>query len=112
LPGYGLLDKSGIEFDRAVHEHMYVQRLELMAHFGVARQSEWFQDSIQLLRGFQTKQGTYRFPGRYLREGSSGYWVHGAYMRLEGNRRVRRSLDLDSTFRMLKIESLAQGRRQ
>jgi hypothetical protein len=102
LPGY-----TGFEFSRSIHEYMFVQRLELMAHFDAARQSAWFQDCVQHLEGFQTDQGTYRFPGRYLREGSSGYWVTGAYMRLEENRRVRRSLDLDSTFRMGLIAKLA-----
>jgi hypothetical protein len=102
LPGY-----DGFEFSRSIHEYMLVQRLELMAHFRRARQSRWFQDCVRHLEGFQTEQGTYRFPGRYLRESTSGYWVTGAYMRLEGNRRVRRSLDLDSTFRMALIHRLA-----
>jgi hypothetical protein len=103
LPGY---EGSG----SSLPEYMYVQRAELMAHFAVARRSTWFQNCVRHLEGFETDRGTYRFPARYLREGSSGYWVNGAYMRLEGNRRVRRWLDLDSTFRMLKIERLARGR--
>jgi hypothetical protein len=102
LPGY---EKSG----SSLPEYMHVQRLELMAHFAVARQSQWFQDCVRHLAEFQTALGTYRFPGRYLREGTSGYWVTGAYMRLEENRRVRRSLELDSTFRMALIDKLARG---
>jgi hypothetical protein len=105
LPGYDASCSS-------LPDYMYVQRLELMAHFAVARRSKWFQACVQHLKGFQTDQGTYRFPSGYLREGSSGYWVTGAYMRLEGNRRMRRSLDLDSTFRMLKLERLAQERKR
>ena len=101
LPGY---DEPGSSFP----EYMCVQRLELMSHFAVARNSPWFKDCIQHLESFRTDQGTYRFPAGYLREGSSGYWVTGAYMRLEGNRRVRCSLDLDSTFRMVSIDKLAQ----
>jgi hypothetical protein len=87
---------------------MYVQRLELMAHLYTARRSQWFRDCVQHLQSFQTDQGTYRFPSGYLREGSSGYWVSGAYMRLEENRRLRGSLDLDSTFRMALIDRLAR----
>jgi hypothetical protein len=111
LPGYAAsagTDEQRPAFDRPMHEHMYVQRLELMAHFRLARQSAWFQEGLRHLEGLRTQEGTYRFPARYLREGSSGYWVLGAYMRLEENRRVRRSLDLDSTFRMRKIERLVQ----
>jgi hypothetical protein len=103
LPGY-----SGFEFCRAMHAHMFVQRLELMAHFPVARQSEWFKNCMRHLEGYRTEQGTYRFPARYLREQASGYWVQGAYMRLEEKRRTRQSLELDSTFRMLKIKRLVK----
>jgi len=35
--------------------------------------------------------------------------ISGVYMRLEENRRSRQSLDLDSTFRMLKIKVLVIG---
>jgi hypothetical protein len=101
LPGY---DESG----SSLPDYIYVQRVELMAHFCIARDTAWFQDRIRHLRAFRTARGTYRFPSSYLRECSSGYWVSGAYMRLEENRRTRRSLDLDSTFRMCKIERLAQ----
>jgi hypothetical protein len=103
LPGYNGLDLNG-----ATHAHMFVQRLALMAHFPTARQTQWFQDCVTHLEGFRTQEGTYRFPARYLREQSSGYWVQGAYMRLEENRRTRRSLELDSTFRMLEISRLCE----
>jgi hypothetical protein len=101
LPGY---DRSG----SSLPDYLYVQRVELMAHLRTARGSTWFQDRVQHLRGFRTAEGDYRFPSSYLRESSSGYWVTGAYMRLQENRRVRRALNLDSTFRMCKIERLAR----
>jgi hypothetical protein len=113
LPGYAESSETGgPEFDRPVHEYMFVQRLELMVHFRVAQRSQWFQNCVRHLARFRTEQGLYRFPARYLREGSGGYWVTGAYMRLEGNRRVRRSLDLDSTFRMALIHRLSQERQE
>jgi len=105
LPGYAPSGSS-------LPDYMYVQRVELMARLRAARSSTWLQDRIHHLRGFQTAEGTYRFPSAYLRESSSGYWVTGAYMRLEENRRVRRSLDLESTFRMCVIDSLAQEKRR
>ncbi len=99
LPGY-----HGLEFDNG-QAKMFVQRLALMAHFPTARQHPWFQNCVTHLESFRTDEGLYRFPARYLKESSSGYWVTGAYMRLEENRRARQSLNLDSTFRMLKIKS-------
>lgn len=105
LPGY-----DGFAFDDARHPNSFpsylVQRLELMAHFAVARGHRWFQDCLEHLEEFRTPQGTYRFPSSYLCERRQGYWVTGAYMRLEENRRRRQSLEADSTFRMLKIKRL------
>jgi len=103
LAGY-----DGLTFERAIHAYTFVQRLELMAHFPIARRSRWFLDGLAHLEGFRTEQGTYCFPARYLREQPNGYWVQGAYMRLEENRRARQSLALDSTFRMLKIKNLCE----
>jgi hypothetical protein len=98
LPGYTDIDTmSNGQANR------FVQRLELLAHFLVAHQHRWFQESVAHLESFRTQEGTYRFPAHYLRESPAGYWVTGAYMRLEENRRVRISLNLDSTFRLLKI---------
>jgi hypothetical protein len=77
-----------------------------MAHFPVAVLSDWFQRSLAHLESFGTEEGTYRFPAGYLRERPNGYWVTGAYTRLEENRRRWISLTLDSTFRMCKIKWL------
>ena len=101
LPGYG-----GFEFARSGHAAMLVQRLELMAHFALARHSQWFRRTLDHLEGYRTEEGTYRFPANYLREQAGGYWVTGAYMRLEVNRRKRLSLEIESTFRMCKIKRL------
>ena len=77
-----------------------------MAHFPIAVRSAWFRRSLDHLESFRTDEGAYRFPAAYLREQSSGYWVTGAYMRVEENRRRRVALTLDSTFRMCKIKQL------
>jgi hypothetical protein len=36
----------GFEFSRPMHAHVLVQRLELMAHFAVARNTRWFKDCV------------------------------------------------------------------
>ena len=100
LPGYGGFDFEGGQAG------MFVQRLELMAHFPTAPGHRWFQASLAHLEGFRLDDGTYRFPARYLKESPGGYWVSGAYMRLEQNRRQRESLTLDSTFRVRRIKHL------
>ena len=85
-----------------------VQRMELMAHFPAARESRTFQDCLAHLEAYRTDRGTYLFPRDYLREQQSGYWVTGAYMALEDNRRSSHAIKLESTFRMLTIKRLAR----
>lgn len=82
-----------------------VQRIELMAHFPPAKQSAWFQESLQALEGFGTTEGRYRFPAEYLRE-SEGYYISGYGMGLGENRRKPAGIEIESTFRMLRIQSL------
>ena len=98
LPGYGGFDS--IPDGRARY---FVQRVDMMARFPHAHNYPWFRESLAHLEGFRHTDGTYRFPGRYLRELQQGYWVTGAYTRLEENRRMRTSLTIESTFHMLSI---------
>jgi len=86
-----------------------VQRLELMAHFGAARRHPWVVAARKHLEGFCTERGTYLFPRSYLNERPTGYWVMGAHMGLEENRRSPRAIELESTFRMLRIAKLLDG---
>lgn len=87
-------------FQNAYKEASFIQRVELMACFPQAHSRKWFQNSLHQLESYQTMNGTYRFPSSYLKENNSGYYVTGAYMRLEENRRRKIALELDSTFRM------------
>jgi len=84
-----------------------VQRMELMARFPAAWKSQVFRDCLAHLEDLRTDRGTHIFPRDYLREQQSGYWVTGAYMALEDNRRSPRAIELESTFRMLRIKRLA-----
>jgi hypothetical protein len=104
LPGYsGLDDLSGRDARRLV------QRVVLLAHFPTARAHRWFQENLSHLETYRAERGTYVFPRPYLREGRSGYWVMGAYMGLEENRRSKLAIELESIFWMLKIKKLVGG---
>jgi len=104
LPGF-----RGLDFNdwRAGH---FVQRVELMAHFPVATRQAWFRNCLKHLDGFRTDEGTWLFPRRYLAEKKTGYWVTGAHMGLEESRRSSRAMEVESTFRMLRIKHLAGGK--
>jgi len=83
-----------------------VGRVELLAGFPRGRQSSWLQEALRHLEGFQTAQGTYRFPGPYVRE-SEGYYVSGYGMGLGENRRKPLGMEVESTFRMAKVKITA-----
>ncbi len=95
LPGWFHLD-----FLHPFHEASFLQRAELLSHFRQARSTQWLQKSLTHLQTFQTATGSYRLPPSYMKEGTSGYYVTGAYQRLEENRRRKVALELDSTFRI------------
>jgi hypothetical protein len=59
---------------------------------------------MQILETYQTERGTYNFPSTYLVEMKAGYYVGGEYMGLEDNRRNPKTLELESTFRMLLLK--------
>ncbi|MDF1513303.1 MAG: hypothetical protein P1S60_05795 [Anaerolineae bacterium] len=99
LPGYGGYDD--MPDGRAKY---FLQRLDMMSRFTGARSHRWLKESMVHLESFQQPDGTYRFPARYLREQQNGYWVTGAYTRLDEDRRQRVSLNAESTFRMLCIQ--------
>jgi hypothetical protein len=99
LPGY-----KGFDVMPDGRAKYFIQRLEMMARFPTVHEHRWFKECLGHLEGFQQEDGTYRFPGRYLREQQSGYWVTGAYTRLDEDRRRRISLTVESTFRMLSIK--------
>jgi hypothetical protein len=82
-----------------------VQRVELMMHFPRGRSSTWVLETLRFLDGFRTPEARYRLPGEYLRE-AEGYYVSGYGMGLGENRRKSTGIEAESTFRMLKIQSL------
>jgi hypothetical protein len=77
--------------------------LTMMAPFETARNHKWFRRMIELLETYSTEHGTYLFPKTWLPEKRRGYWVNGAYMALEHNRRKSSVIECESTFRMLRI---------
>jgi len=87
----------------------FAQCLELMAHFPRAVRSAWFRGCLRHLEQFRLEDGSYRLPRGYLEERGSGYYVQGAHMGLEENRRAGQALAVESTFRVLRIRRLARG---
>ncbi|MFW9846252.1 MAG: hypothetical protein ACFFD6_05870 [Candidatus Thorarchaeota archaeon] len=84
--------------------------MEMMAPFKSAQESDWFKQMMALLESYETDDGTYIFPRAWMPEDRSGYWVNGAYMALEDNRKKSVATECESTFRMLKIKHLMGNR--
>ena len=78
--------------------------LELLAAFAVGRQSDWFRKGMAYLEAFRTEHGTYRFPRRYLTEKTGHHLYAGAHMGLGEFPRDQTALEIESTFRMLRLK--------
>ncbi len=101
LPGYnGVVDNSNFA--------KLLFRLEMMAPFRVARNSDWFERSMAFLETHRIEKGIYRFPRVAMHEKRSGYWVNGAYMAMEEERKSQLAIDIESTFMMTRIKRLAR----
>lgn len=97
LPGRTGLPPSGRE------QAYFIQRLELMSCFAVARQSSWWAAATRRLESTRTPEGDYLFPPQWLQEKPVGYWVTGSHMGLEDNRRSEQIRRSESTFRALRV---------
>lgn len=78
---------------------------EMMSHFECGRSSAWFKQNLGHLETFQLPEGTYRFPRRYLSEKHNYQLYAGMHMGLGEWPRSPQALELESTFRMLRIHS-------
>lgn len=80
--------------------------LDIMSQFDAVRKTKWFNECIAHLEGFRTPEGTYLFPKEYLRHERFGYYISGFIMGLEKGRN-KRSLEIESTFRMSILKARA-----
>jgi hypothetical protein len=93
------------------HQSSYPGRLvlflELSARFSAARDTDWFRKGVAELEGFRTERGTYQFPSEYLTQKANSYHLYqGNHMGLGENRRRADALEIESTFRMLRLRKL------
>lgn len=98
---------AGRTFLACVAPERLVLFLELGARFAAARAAPWFQAGLAQLEGYRTPQGRYCFPSELLKETANSYYLYaGAHMGLGENRKQAQALEIESTFRMMKITSL------
>jgi hypothetical protein len=98
---------AGRTFLACVAPERLVLFLELGARFAAARAAPWFQAGLAQLAGYRTPEGRYRFPSELLKETANSYYLYaGAHMGLGENRKQAQALEIESTFRMMKITSL------
>jgi hypothetical protein len=79
-----------------------LHRLLLYSSFPTVIKSKWFQNALDYLEQYKTKNGTYSFPKEYIPE-ADGNWVLGVRMSLAENRRKKEYSEIESTFYMLKL---------
>ncbi len=78
--------------------------MEMMAQFETGKSNKWFNDGMTHLDSFRTEGGTYCFPRKYLSEKHGYYLYAGMHMGLGEWPRVASALELESTFRMLRLK--------
>ena len=83
-----------------------IMYLEMLVGFKCVCSSEWLQDAMAKLETFRTDRGTYQFPKEYLLERKDSYYLYqGSHMGLGGEPRNKRALEMESTFRMLRLRN-------
>ncbi len=97
LPGF-------FDFDLNPHQKQsFILRLTLMSNFEPVIKSKWFKSCIEHLNQFKTKTGLYSFPKAYLQEKRNTYYITGSHMGLGEVRSEEASIEIESTFWMMKI---------
>jgi hypothetical protein len=108
LPGYfdtkSLQKKGEYVFDGPTTAQL-IMRLNLMSRSKSAREHPWFSRSLALLTTHKNEDGLVTFPRKFLPEKKVGYWVTGSRMGLESNRRRKKAVTCESTFRYYEIAS-------
>jgi len=119
IDGYGILvngnnrylamgwDAKLPEINNDILSAQVLHRLELMAHFNVALNHEWFEKAYRKLEKYRTKDDTFIFPKEALQD-NKGCWVRSRHMGVGENRRKKYAIELESTFRALKINKILQ----
>ncbi|MFW9909459.1 MAG: hypothetical protein ACFFEF_12865 [Candidatus Thorarchaeota archaeon] len=103
LPGYSMKPEG-----RSFAELLLT--LEVIGKFSAARKSAWFANSMEYLESFKTEHDTYLFPRSWLPEKQTGYWVRGLRMGYDDRKSYPKAIECESTFRMLKIKQIANGK--
>jgi len=88
----------------SLNAHPAEDGLELSARIPAARRAPWFQEGLATLERFRTERGTYRFPSAFLTQKTNSYhFYQGNHMGLGESRRGGKGLEIESTFRMLRL---------
>lgn len=92
------------DYNSEYEKGILILYLELMSNFKAARESKWFQNSLDYLENYRTNMGTYCFPTYFLKDKKDMGYVCGMSMGLGENRKSKKAYEIESTFRMLLIK--------
>jgi hypothetical protein len=72
---------------------------QYITKYPAALNTKWFSELLDILEEYKTNNGTYQFPGKWLKE-SPGYAVMGSHLSFGENRRKKNWCEIESTFYM------------
>lgn len=81
--------------------------LEWLSFSNVFRESNWYKEAIELFFKYKTDRNTFIFTKESLNE-KNGVWIKGSHMSVGENRRKKNAIEIESTFRALKILKLSE----
>lgn len=76
--------------------------LEWLSFSKVSRESNWYKEAFELLLRYKTDRNTFIFTKESLNE-KNGAWIKSNHMSLGERRRKKNAIEIESTFRALKI---------
>lgn len=76
--------------------------LEWLSFSNIFRESNWCKEAFELFFKYKTDRNTFIFTKESLNE-KNGVWIKGSHMSLGENRRKKNAMEIESTFRALKI---------
>jgi len=102
VPETAASGKSGVVYPDGSRLMLF---MEAGSRLPGVRQSSWFRNHLDHLLSYHTDAGRFRLPREYLQEKTGYYLYSGSHMGLAESRRSRMWLEVESTFRLVRLRA-------
>jgi|TARA_Y100000310_G_C20696711_1_gene826229 hypothetical protein len=100
---------TGMPTLRDVMTSRILMTMEVLAIFDSGKSCPWFKKNLADFEDYRSEDGRYLLPKGYMNEKRDSYYLYmGAHMGLGENRRTKRWVEIESTFRVMNISRLLE----